>query len=451
MISTTPAISRRQPIATQFTGGIAIAFLAIAAVFVAPTVLRAQVSGALFTSGAPVNGQCSGVDLNIYGSKDAVWLNGGPSHPNAAGLPPGDYCVQVTNPDGSVLGKSTSPVVTVGSDGNFITCYQLSTIVLSASSTFTTAGYDDALHNEYKVWISQDCTFPESASKTDNFKVREGGGGDNTATICVSKFYDANLNGVQDANEPFIAGWEYKVYEQTDLIISRQTDNGEHCSVVDAPDTYEVREGTPIENNWFHTTPDDITGIALSVGDTAHETFGNVCIGSRFANTKTLGFWSNKNGQNLETAADFTALNLLHLRNATGGDADFTGSGTAAQILAQQKTALNTFLLGATATNMANMLSAQLATMKLNVLHNFVPGTALVYAGSCGNAGLNSQFITVNALMAAAEAALANDGYTPAGDPNRATQECLKTALDNANNNQNFVESSPCPFSFPAN
>jgi hypothetical protein len=45
MISTTTAIWRRPQIATtQFTGGIAIAFLAIAAVFIAPTVLRADPS-----------------------------------------------------------------------------------------------------------------------------------------------------------------------------------------------------------------------------------------------------------------------------------------------------------------------------------------------------------------------------------------------------------------------
>ena len=62
-----------------------------------------------------------------------------------------------------------------------------------------------------------------------------------------------------------------------------------------------------------------------------------------------------------------------------------------------------------------------------------------------------NEFITINNLMAAANTALCGDGNTPAGDPNRALEECFKTALDNGNNNQNFVESSPCPFSFPAN
>ena len=50
--------------------------------------------------------------------------------------------------------------------------------------------------------------------------------------------------------------------------------------------------------------------------------------------------------------------------------------------------------------------------------------------------------------MAAADAALAADGYAVDGDPNRDAQECLKDALDDANNNINFVQAQPCAFSF---
>src|SRR5437870_7304572 len=82
MISTTTAISRRQQIATQFTGGIAIAFLAIATLFVAPAVLRADpVTGAIFTSKIG----CADVNDNTsYGAKSEVYINGGPAHPGAA-------------------------------------------------------------------------------------------------------------------------------------------------------------------------------------------------------------------------------------------------------------------------------------------------------------------------------------------------------------------------------
>jgi hypothetical protein len=55
----------------------------------------------------------------------------------------------------------------------------------------------------------------------------------------------------------------------------------------------------------------------------------------------------------------------------------------------------------------------------------------------------------VNALMTDANAELCADGLTLAGDPERTCQEFKKNALDNANNNLNFVQSGPCPFTTP--
>src|SRR6266700_3120046 len=166
MISTTTAILRRQQIATQFTGGIAIAF-------VAPTVLRADapLPGAIFTTGFDGT-NCSGVDLNIYASKSDVYINGGPSSPNAAGLADGYYCVQVTEPDGAVLGTSAPSAVHV-TNGKFDSCYQLSSILFKASDG--TQGYVTTTNSggEYKVWVTNNsgtCDFTNSSTKTDNFK-----------------------------------------------------------------------------------------------------------------------------------------------------------------------------------------------------------------------------------------------------------------------------------------
>ncbi|MEO7724793.1 MAG: hypothetical protein ABIU29_08930 [Chthoniobacterales bacterium] len=138
------------------------------------------------------------------------------------------------------------------------------------------------------------------------------------------------------------------------------------------------------------------------------------------------------------------------MRTANGTDQNFTGS------LAQNKTTLNTFLLGANATNMANMLSAQLAAMELNVSHYGVAnkfgagvnGAAIVSAPGCGNTGLNNQFISINDLMSAANTELGLHNLTTSGSPFRAYQECLKNALDDANNNRNFVQGAPCTFNF---
>ena len=442
MILTITAICRRPQIANQFSGGIAIAFLAIAALFVAPTVLRAAppLPGAVFTT----DSTCSGVDLNIYGAKSDVYLNGGPSHPGAASLPPGDYYVQVTDPSGAcVLGTSgiTKPFH-VNADGS-VPCIQLCAVLTQgpcAGNGSDSCGYNDTTNpgGEYKVWVSSESSFTNNSTKTDNFKVRSGGGGPgDTATLCVNKFYDANANGLDDDGQP-INGWKYQVFADDNLIIDAET---YHCSVVD-PGTYHVIEGTPVESTWVHTTPTQVD-LTLAAGETQTADFGNLCLGG--GGGLTLGFWSNKNGQALETAADFTNLTNLCLRTATGADQNFTGT------LAQNKTALNSFLLNANATNMANMLSAQLAAMYLNVAHNKVSGTALVHTGGCGNTGFDNSFITINDLIGAASAELCAHPKTLSGSPYRAYQECLKNALDNANNNINFVQPSPCAFSFPTN
>ena len=42
----------------------------------------AGMTGALFTT----DSTCTGVNLNIFGAKDEVYINGGPAHPGAAGL-----------------------------------------------------------------------------------------------------------------------------------------------------------------------------------------------------------------------------------------------------------------------------------------------------------------------------------------------------------------------------
>src|SRR5262249_16557098 len=126
-------------------------------------------------------------------------------------------------------------------------------------------------------------------------------------------------------------------------------------------------------------------------------------------------------------------LGDLCLRDANGSDFD-----------PSTYTLFNTWLKNANATNMAYKLSEHLAATVLNVEAGFVSGSSLVYAPGCGNTGVGNNFITINDLIAAANKALCDHGYTPAGDPNRAKQECLKNALDNANNNTNFVQTKPC-------
>lgn len=150
-------------------------------------------SGAIFTTdetGNPVN-------LNIYDSKEDVYLNGGPginAPDDAAGLPAGTYSYQVTEPNGVRL-LSTDPVecrqFTVDASG-VITGVAPSGACAHVTGTSTEDGgttvqlfpYSDTSNNGgvYKVWVSPtellDCEAPGNKncfvprySKTDNFKV----------------------------------------------------------------------------------------------------------------------------------------------------------------------------------------------------------------------------------------------------------------------------------------
>ena len=92
------------------------------------------------------------------------------------------------------------------------------------------------------------------------------------------------------------------------------------------------------------------------------------------------------------------------------------------------------------------MLSAQLAATELNVNSGKVNGGSNVYAPGVGS---GAGFITINALMTAANTELGLHGSVLSGSPYRAYQEALKTALDKSNNDQNFVQSAPCGFAFP--
>jgi hypothetical protein len=363
------------------------------------------------------------VNQNIFAAKEEVYLDGGPITENASGLPDGLYYVQVTEPDGTVLGKSIdAPFEVVG--GSVVQCYQLSAILVTKSSNFTAAGYDDSTNGGgvYKVWISPESTFPNSNSKTDNFKVEEDGTGTTPeAELEIVKFYDANVNGTWDLDEPEIILWKVRISQvEPPFELIRYT---RVLQVLD-PGFYNVEELFPVEPNWVATTA---TSFAIELIDSEFETveFGNVCLGD--GGGHTLGFWSNRNGAALFGDDDLAAMVALNLRDGSGNPFDPADHAT-----------FKTWILGANAKNMAYMISAQLAAMKLNVLNGFVDDDALIYGG------VALGFMTVNELITAANNALANPVVEDAD-----YLEQLKDALDDGNNNMNFVQTEPCDFTFP--
>src|SRR5204863_6947800 len=125
--------------------------------------------------------------------------------------------------------------------------------------------------------------------------------------------------------------------------------------------------------------------IMLASGGAETRTFGNYCTAP--SGGLTLGFWSNKNGNKIITGntsgngttllpAVVTLLNGCQLRNENGTVHTFTNVYSA----------FRTWLLGANATNMAYMLSAQLAALKLDVAYAGVDGNAF---DLCSNSTVN--------------------------------------------------------------
>jgi hypothetical protein len=392
----------------------------------------ANISGAIFTT----DSACNGTNVNIFASKEDVYLDGGPVRPGSAGLPDGNYFVKVTTPDGDLLGYNTTAVIVV-SGGEFVQCYQLWNILVKASDG--TQGYDTTTNpgGVYKVWISQNSSFPNDESKTDNFKVVSEGGVPK-ATLNVIKFYDANANGLNDDGQ-LITNWKVNIKDGIDI------DRFTPVTVIVSPGDYTVTEYMPLEPNWVATTQNPVN-ITLNDGDNKTVEFGNVCLGP--GGGRTLGFWSNKNGKAVMNDGgtmnpELSMLSGLCLRDGNGNDFNPTSYDS-----------FRSWILGANATNMAYMLSAQLAAMELNVEAGFVSGSSLVYAPAllpyAPITGLNNLgFISITDLMNAANSELCTHGTAYSGDSRRAYQEALKNVLDAANNNYNFVQLTPCPFSFP--
>jgi hypothetical protein len=345
----------------RYTCVLAIAVLVLSAGIAS----AAPMSGAIFTTDAG----CDGTNINIYDSKGDVYLDGGPAHPGAAGLPDGSYYVKVTEPDGTLLGYTLTASLTV-TGGEFDDCYRLVDILVKASDA--SPGYDDTGNSggEYKVWASMDPDFANSASKTDNFKVKSDP--PQPGHLIVQKFYDANADGLWTAGEPEISGWEVTIQDAPHVWI----DSVAYTPVdyVDEGGSFTVKESDPDQQNWNATTPTSVDAT-INAGQTTTVVFGNLCLGA--GGGLTLGFWSNKNGEKLYDNAVAVAQNLV---DASGNAFD----------PANHKE-FKAWILGASATNMAYMLSAQLAAMTQNVSNGNVSASAIVYAPGTGSANPATQ------------------------------------------------------------
>lgn len=439
--------------------------IALAALFCLASVpaisQAAAINGAIYTS----TGDHSQVNANLYPSKSAVYLNGGPSNfPQCKGgsLDDGDYHFQVTDPSGKTLLSSDSIWdrafrVSGGRIAANLGTHAVGGLSPCGSLAIQLIPYDDTPNKGgvYKVWITRasdfeaacgvgvDCGldgFVPGSIKTDNFKVADDDDEQQLfGTVRAFKFYDADASGSYDQNvDILLDGWKMTL-ESFENAVSDTKFTFDGSVIWDglvAGIDYSVEEGIPNEANWVHSatiytghdgSPVNPAGpLEVVPGETTSVLFGNYCTVP--SNGRTLGFWSNRNGQAQFGADDLAAMVALNLRNAAGAHFD-----------PASYSAFRTWLLGGTATNMAYMLSVQMAAMKLNVMNGYVNG-----GGYYVPAGL-----TVNQLVAAADASLASHGLTLAGHAQRAYQEQLKDWLDELNNGAGLLSPTPCAYSFP--
>lgn len=417
------------------------------------------------------------VNCNIYEQKQHVWINGGPTN-GANQLSDGTYFFVVGVPGGE--NSDINDAATVPDDGTGTPQNLSDDFDAYTNRTFTVAGgkisayagthdsywtgtqllirlapYSDTT-NPGGVYFVGICRIDEPATagypaepsqcKYDNFKVRAGGVVVEHGVASGLKYYDANVNGQWDPGEPGISGWPIDVTGGLNSTIhtgaggtfSLNLDPGSFHFVEQQANSPWMQTGNTVDQTISTGGNSATLNVDMSYdvtvangGSTTGLNFGNVCVGA--GGGHTLGFWSNKNGEkqmrdNSSLEPELLLLRNLNLRNANGTNFDPT---TYAQF--------RTWLLAATADNMAYMLSAQLAAMALNVEAGFVSASALVWNGGA--------FVTINAVMADADASLGAHGLTPAGHPERAYQEALKNTLDNANNNLNFLQPTPatCP------
>lgn len=431
-------------------------FVLVCALFICTigSMASAAVTGAVWTT--DVTGT---VNRNIYNEKCDVYLNGGPLG-HQAGLPDGTYYYQVTNPSGDML-LSTKPLAerTVVVSGGWV---QNPVQLCDFADTPNEGG-------EYKVWITlvsdyeANGAFMPELSKTDNFKVKSSDpdGDPVYGSIGGYKFYDANTNHELDPLDAPIPCWVIQLYEVDEnniesLVATVRTDaNGAYRFPDLEEGIYIVREVMPY-GNWIQTAPLDsasdlnpldnvaviATGGAYTVQLVAVDNvvpnadgvnFGNVYL-TPGCNGYTLGYWSNKNGQAVLSGNDpawRNLLNSLYLVKANGSPFE-VGAGSFSTAVS----GFRTWILNATATNMAYMLSAQLAATTLDVSYKGLNPDATVFLPNSLAVCSGVQFVKIGDVINTANALLATDGVTLSGDPNRAPQECVKNILDGINNNQ---------------
>jgi hypothetical protein len=242
------------------------------------------------------------------------------------------------------------------------------------------------------------------------FRVGDG----QLASISGIVFNDLDRDGARDAGEQGIAGRTVKLISNNPAtagqVVATKTTGAGDCSVVLEIDAAQ----------YLATTPMDVRLGNCGCGSQIVD-FGAVPLASQ-CEGRTPGFWRNNNGiAQINAGQWWDELRDLKLVNAIGWNFDPSGNVCL----------WKGYMGSSSGYNMAYKLSTHLAAMKLNVLSGRVSENCRVHTPFGEK--------TIGQLIQMANAALIHDPFTPPCDDDRAYQEQLKTVLDKANNNLNWL------------
>jgi len=249
--------------------------------------------------------------------------------------------------------------------------------------------------------------------------------------ICGAKFYDLDHDGVWDADEPTIPGFQIELWKDGAYVTTVTTDaDGEYCFGDLGPGVYEVREVTPNAPGefmvWAQTFPggDGDHDITATSGFDETADFGNVC---EFTESRTWGYWKTHtgfDGPERDATYDLLPDNPLNIDVATPDGDDLIETDEEASWL---------FDGGAGEVNCSGncvtLFRAQLLALHMSLLKFDGMAEAVYQFGGDSYSGM-----TVQEIYDAAVAAL--------NDPNFGDYTSFQQTLDQINNNHNQTTGS---------
>jgi hypothetical protein len=254
-----------------------------------------------------------------------------------------------------------------------------------------------------------------SVRSYEGFRIGDGNGSDVSGIV----FNDLDHDGIRDAGENGLPGWEVRLVTPTTSVSAFTGANGGYLFENVIAGSYSVE--LQLQNGFVVTTSSSHSIEVCSCANVAVADFGVATMILPSAG-HTIGYWGNKHGLALVQQYNILAmLPSLHIVNQAG---QYVAPGNTTQF--------KNWLQNANSVNMAYMLSAQLVAMHCSITVGNVHPDSVIDDPELG-------IVTIGSVVQQAIVSLGLHPLTLPGRPFRAGQTALKNALDRANNNQNWM------------